>query len=281
MIDLHCHSVFSDGTDEPETLALMAQELGLHALALTDHDTLGGLPRFLAMQPRVTVRLVPGIELSCQFLGSELHLLGLFVDPGNPRFRERVDDLHLRRQARNAGMLARLQELGVPIRWADVVALAPSDLVSRVHFAQALVRSGAVSHAQEAFKRYLGEGCPAFEPFQELSPGEACRWIREAGGVVVVAHPARTRRGFPWEDALVRLRGEGVAGLECHYSDYSPTEERYFCELAARLGLARSGGSDYHGGTKPGIRLGAGRGNLSVPDAFLAELEALRNGPGT
>lgn len=280
MIDLHCHSAFSDGTDTPETLAALADEAGLTALALTDHDTVAGLPRFLACQPHTRCRLLAGIELSCRFLGSELHVLGLLFDPTDPGLLERVEALRVRRIARNTELLARLQALGVPLAWEEVTALAPGDQVSRAHFARALVKKGIVCKPQDAFHRYIGEGAPAYVPFKDLTPADAAAWIREAGGVALVAHPGRTsRRLFPWDGAMEDLRDQGFAGFEARYSDYGPTEQAYFEALAQRLGMLPSGGSDYHGAFKPGIQLGIGRGELAVPDAWLDNLEeAARRG---
>jgi len=274
VIDLHSHSLHSDGTETPSSLALEAHARGLKALALTDHDTLAGLPEFLACQPQCSTRLIPGIELSCRFVDMELHLLGLFLDINDPTLQERVMGLRRRREDRNHRMLERLRELGIRMEWEDVKSHAGADLVSRAHFARALHRLGFAGSPQDAFKRIIGDGCPGYVPFQELEPEEACRWIREAKGVPVVAHPGRSaRRSFRWDVAMADLKGIGVCGFETYYADYSPIEERYFLNLAKELGMARSGGSDYHGATKPGINLGVGRGTLNVPDEILDELE--------
>ena len=275
MIDLHCHSLFSDGTDAPETLARLADEAGLTAVALTDHDTLSGLPRFLASQAMVKTRLIPGLELSCRFLNMEIHILGLFIDPWDPQLQRHIDEMRRRREERNAGMIERLQALNIPITLEEVAELAPTPLLSRVHFAKALVQRGAAASRQDAFARIIGDGCPGHVPFQTLSPGEAVRWITEAGGVAVLAHPGRTAsRGFRWEEAMLDLKRLGIAGFEAYYSEYGPTEQRYFCDLARKLDLVPCGGADYHGASKPGISLGIGRGNLHVPDEVLIALEA-------
>lgn len=277
MIDLHCHSTFSDGGDAPTDLVRLAEEAGLHALALTDHDTLDGLEPFLGCQAKSSVRLIPGIELSCRFLGRELHILGLFIDPQNQSLRGHVADLRTRREHRNHAMLRRLQELGHRIGWEDIAREAPSRLVSRAHFARALARCGSVNSANEAFGRLIGDGCPGHVPFHDLEPSEAVRWIREAGGVAVVAHPGRSaHRGFIWDEAMRDLRDMGLSGLEAKYAEYGAREEAYFIALAAQLDMAPSGGSDYHGSYKPGIQLGRGRGRLEVPDAWLDGLEARR-----
>lgn len=275
MIDLHCHTLHSDGTDTPERLVLLGEEAGLTALCLTDHDTLGGIPDFLAQQPKVKVRLLVGTELSCRFLGRSLHILGLLVDPRDARFQARLLELRGRREDRNLRMTTRLAEVGCPVSLEEVQAQAETPLLSRVHFARALAAKGYVRRPQEAFERLIGDDGPAFVPREELSPAEAARWIREAGGVPVVAHPGRFAGGsFRWDEAMRDLQREGIEGLEGYYGEYRAAEQRYFVGLAKRLGMVVTGGSDYHGANKPGLRLGAGRGGLKVPDGLLAALEA-------
>lgn len=274
MIDLHCHSLHSDGTDTPEGLALLGDEAQLTALCLTDHDTLGGVGAFLAMQPRVKVRLLAGTELSCHFLGRSLHVLGLLVDPADARFQARLEELRGRREDRNLRMVARLAELGCPITLEDVQAHASTPLLSRVHFALALAARGFVRRPPDAFVKLIGDDCPGFVPRQELNPSEAARWIREAGGVPVVAHPGRFAGGsFRWEDAMAELQRQGLEGLEGYYGEFRAAEQKYFVALAARLGMVVTGGSDYHGAHKPGLRLGRGSGGLKVPDELLERLE--------
>jgi len=274
VIDLHCHTLHSDGTDTPEGLALLGEAARLSALCLTDHDTLGGIPGFLAMQPQVKVRLLVGTELSCRFLGQSLHILGLLVDPQDALFQSRLVELRGRREDRNRRMILRLAELGCPVTLEDVQAHADTPLLSRVHFAKALAARGFVRRAPEAFERLIGDDCPGFVPREELSPSEASRWIREAGGVPVVAHPGRfTGGGFRWDDAMADLQRQGLEGLEGYYGEYRAAEQKYFVALAARLGMVVTGGSDYHGANKPGLRLGRGRGGLQVPDELLDRLE--------
>jgi len=275
VIDLHCHTLHSDGTDTSEKLALLGDEARLSALCLTDHDTLGGIPEFLAMQPQVKVRLLVGTELSCRFLGQSLHVLGLLVNPVDVGFQARLEELRGRREDRNRRMLIRLAELGCPITHEDVQAQADTPLHSRVHFAKALAARGFVRRTHEAFERLIGDDCPGFVPRDELSPHEAATWIREAGGVPVVAHPGRFGGvGFRWDEAMADLQRQGLEGLEGFYGEYRASEQNYFVALAARLGMVVTGGSDYHGGNKPGLRLGRGRGGLQVPDDLLDRLEA-------
>jgi len=275
MIDLHTHSTFSDGSDTPEAIALAGDALGLAALALTDHDTVEGLDAFLDAQARVKTRLVPGVELSCVFLGRPLHLLGLFIRPDDPAFRALLEDLRLRRERRNEQMAKRLSELGVPFDSEEARRFAAGRIVSRVHFARALVGRGTVSSPEEAFRRYIGDHAPAHVPFEDLGPAQAASWIQEAGGVAVVAHPGRfSGRSFRWDQAILDLKEQGIRALETYYGDYGPGEQAYFLELAGRTGMLPAGGSDYHGTYKPGLSLGTGRGSLRIPDSVLPALEA-------
>lgn len=277
MIDLHAHSCFSDGTDTPEDLARLGEEAGLTALALTDHDTVAGVPRFLALQPHLNVLLIPGIELGCRFLGRELHVLGFWVRPDDPTFLDRLTLLRTRRERRNVRMAERLAATGRTIDLEEVREAAPGGLVTRTHFAQVLVRRGHARSPREAFHRFLAEGAPAHVPMEELTPREAATWIREAGGVPAIAHPGRFAAGaFVWDRALADLRDQGLEGLEAYYGEHSRVQEASFLDLARRLDMVPCGGSDYHGSAKPGLQLGRGWGSLHVPDGVLAELERRR-----
>lgn len=277
MIDFHFHSLHSDGTDRPEALAHLAEAAGLYAACLTDHDTVDGMAGFLGEQPNVKVRLLAGTELSCRFMGRSLHVLGLLVNPNDPVFRRRLTELRERREDRNVRMVARLQSLGYAITLDAVQAQAESPLLSRVHFAKALVALGAIRRPQEAFEKLIGDGGPAFVEREELDPATAARWIREAGGVPMVAHPGRFgRHGFPWEEPMKELQRQGLAGFEGYYGEYNPAQQHYFLRLAEKMHMVVSGGSDYHGANKPGLQLGVGRGDLRVPDGLLVDLEAAR-----
>jgi hypothetical protein len=277
MIDLHTHSIFSDGTDTPESMALMANMVGLKALALTDHDTVDGLGRFMSMQPLVTTVLIPGIELSCRFMGHTLHIVGLFVDFMDTQLINRTRCIQLKRLERNRLIVERLQSRGILIKWDDVVAEAPADLISRVHIAKALVSHGAARNYTDAFSRFIGDSSPCFVPFLELSPCDAVRWIRDAGGIAIVAHPGRGfYKGFLWNNAMLELKRIGIQGLEAYYSSYGLAEHKYFLQLAIDLDLIPCGGSDYHGTNKPHISLGVGNGDLSIPDEILSLLQSIR-----
>jgi predicted metal-dependent phosphoesterase TrpH len=273
MIDLHCHSICSDGSDAPAAIAAIADRSGLKAVALTDHDTVEGLDDFLDQQNCVSTRLIPGIELSCEFLGRDLHILGLFMDHRDPVFKERVQSLRLRRHRRNAQIFQKLNNLKIKIRPEDFFKDKQQGTLTRAHIADMLIETGHAASRTEVFKKYLGEDGLAYAPFEFLSPDEAFKWIKEAGGLSFIAHPARFAGvRFVWDSAMADLRDRGARGIEAYYSDHSETETAYFLALCKALGMFPSGGSDYHGRRKPDCKLGTGWGNLNVPDCVLDEL---------
>jgi predicted metal-dependent phosphoesterase TrpH len=270
MIDLHCHSIFSDGSDAPDALVRMADGIGLAALALTDHDTLDGLDGFLDMQKATSARLVPGIELSCEFTGRDLHVLGLFVDHRDPLFRERVKGLQVRRLRRNERIFENLRSMKIDLGTQGGGWGGHGGQVTRGHIADMLVDAGRAATKGEAFRKYLGEDAPAYAPFDYLSPADAFSWIRGAGGLPAIAHPGRFASGsFVWDRAMADFRGMGALGIETYYTEHSPAQTAYFLGLCRDLTMAPTGGSDYHGAMKPWCRMGAGGGGLRVPDGVL------------
>jgi len=269
MIDLHSHSIYSDGSDTPEYLAHMAGSMGLKALALTDHDTLAGLDRFLGQQYRVSTRLIPGIELSCEFLGHDLHVLGLFINHRDPTFQKRVQTLYTRRSKRNELIFQKLRDLNKKIS-PEALGDGRRDVLTRAHIAEMLVKAGYAAAKAEAFQKYLGEDGLAYVPFEFLSPDDAFKWIAEAGGLPVIAHPGRfSKTPFAWDRAMANLRDRGARGIEAYHSDHSEGEMEYFLWLCDKLNMIPTGGSDYHGRYKPRCKMGIGWGNLNVPDWML------------
>jgi len=267
--DLHTHSTASDGTDTPAALAARAAEAGLEALALTDHDTLAGLPECAAACQAHGVEFVPGIELSADpHLAGEgsgaarigtLHLLGLFVDPGAPNLRALEERLRQARAQRNPAIIENLNRLGIEIDYREVTEAAEAAgarVVGRPHIGQALVDRGVVGSVKEAFERFIGEGRPAYARRDRLPAGEAIEAIHRAGGLAILAHPVQLRLEDPaLEAAIQTLREMGLDGLETRHSDHTHGLTRRYRELAERYGLLESGGSDYHGDRKP-IQLG-------------------------
>lgn len=280
MIDLHTHTDESDGTLAPAQLVRAAVELGLEALAITDHDTLAGYDRAVAPARSAGLDLVCGIELSTKLKhrpgerGKAVHVLGYFFN-GIPttEFRLWLGDVQYSRRDRNRRLAERLESLGLPVTLAEVEKLGRS-LAGRPHFARLMVDKGYVSSAQEAFDIYLGEAGKAYVERDEPGLAEGIHKIREAGGLPSVAHPIRLARHAPvLERLLGEMRALGLSAIEAYHSDHSPRDVGQFLDLARRLGLAVTGGTDFHGGAKPPIALGTGIDrNVAVPRSVLDNL---------
>lgn len=275
MIDLHIHSTASDGTLSPGQLAVACAEAGISGAALTDHDTVAGLPEFLSACAEVGVEGIPGVELSASWYGGSLHILGLAIDASCGALIDLLHEVQLNRGRRNAGMAARLAEAGVAVSTEELAREAGGEVVGRPHFASILVRKGVCRNRREAFERWLGNNCPCYiRRFLPL-PKRVIAVIHEAGGKAIVAHPF----GSPQGTAPSRVRkivrqlvGQGLDGIEAYYSDHSPLETQQALALAEEFGLLITGGSDFHGATMPGIELGRGRGELKIPDCLLRRL---------
>lgn len=267
MIDLHTHSTASDGTYSPAELVRLAKEVGLSALALTDHDTVEGLKEALAEARELGMTFVPGVEISVKFEGpGHCHILGYFVDPDSSVLTETLDLLQKARGERNRKMVARLQALGVDITLEELEELAEGE-IGRPHFATLLVKKGVVKSVEEAFERYLRKGAPAYVPKARLTAEEAFSAIKSAGGLVVLAHPIHLRLSPEDLDRYVaELKTLGLDGIEAYYTEHSREFTALCLEMAGRYDLVPTGGSDFHGHNKPDIKLGRGFGNLRVPD---------------
>lgn len=243
--DLHLHSSRSDGVRTPSDLVDLAAANGVTTLALTDHDTLDGLAEARdAVSRQRGMRLIPGVELSCDLPGTELHMLGLFVDESNQPFRTALERMQRARVSRGERIVAALASLGVPVSWDRVRAIAGEASIGRPHIAQALIEAGHVATVDEAFARYLGRNSPAYVERERLLPTEAIALIRSAGGLAVFAHPPFT----DGHEAHARvLAAAGLWGMETYYRFYDETTVETLRALAETLGLVPTGGSDYHG----------------------------------
>jgi len=275
MIDLHVHSTFSDGSLTPAELVDEAVAKGLTALALTDHDTLGGLPKFEEACRAKGMIGIPGVEISIEFKPGTLHVLGYFTDAGNAPFAAALEDLRDGRESRNLKILQKLNELGCDLSWEDVASLAGEDVVGRPHFAQAMIAKGFVKTKEDAFDRYLAKGKAAYLDRTRLTVTDSIRLIHGAGGIAVLAHPSTLKVSRVELHRIVsELAAEGLDGIEAWYSEHTQDQQKAFAKLAEELGLILTGGSDFHGTSNPEIRLGQGFGNLNVPDELLEALYA-------
>ncbi|WP_129840689.1 PHP domain-containing protein [Streptomyces sp. RFCAC02] len=265
-IDLHAHSTASDGTDAPAALIGAAAAVGLDVVALTDHDTVAGhAAAAAALPPGLT--LVPGAEISCSVDGVSLHMLAYLFDPEEPAFARERDLLRDDRVPRARAIVARLRELGVPVTWERVRALAEG-AVGRPHIAQAMVEAGVVATVSDAFtSEWLADGGRAYVAKHELDPFTAVRLIHGAGGVAVFAHPAAVKRGrvVP-ESTIARLAAAGLDGIEVDHMDHDRDTRLRLAGLAGDLGLLTTGSSDYHGSRKS-CRLGD---ETTTPEVFEA-----------
>jgi predicted metal-dependent phosphoesterase TrpH len=278
-VDLHTHSTESDGGESPAAVVAMAAAAGLHAVALTDHDTLSGIAEARASAERAGIPFVPGTELSVAWEGRPMHLLCYWIEPGPGPLQDRLAALRDGRDLRNAQIVAALEDLGLGITLEEVATEAGTGSAGRPHIAAVLLRHGVVGSIAEAFDRYLAAGRPAYRSRPRLEAAEAIALTRASGGVSVVAHPhtvADDRAGF--EAAFESFAALGVDGVECHYVEYRPEQRSRLAEIADGLGLIATGGSDFHGRYKPGIAVASGRGDLVVPDSAYAALIAARPG---
>jgi predicted metal-dependent phosphoesterase TrpH len=274
MIDLHLHSTASDGTCKPAELIRMAEQLGLSAVALTDHDTVDGLPEFLETARGSSVTAIPGIEFSSAWYGASLHIVGLYIDPDAQSLRQLLTSLITIRDERNLRIIANLQQQGFHITLEDVVAASGGGVVGRPHIAKALTEAGHVRSQKEAFDKLIGHGKPAYVRRRLPLPGEIIDTIHKAGGIAVWAHPLSGGRfsAARMRQVLRVLLPAGLDALEGYYGDYTDDQEKVGCTVAWESNLLVSGGSDFHGGNSPGVQMGIGRGRLSIPDDCLASL---------
>ncbi|MDE5831883.1 MAG: PHP domain-containing protein [Desulfovibrio sp.] len=279
MIDLHTHSSASDGSDAPAEVVAKARLAGVTSLALTDHDTVAGLPEAAAAAKDAGINFIRGCEISTTSELGSIHILGLWLPEESPALDVYLEEMRSRRLERNVKMLEKLQDLGLDLRKDDLPPVP--GCMGRLHFADALVRKGYVKTTAEAFKEYLGASGKAFVPHITPHPIEAVRILSGLGATTVFAHPMLK----PWTLADVanmakRLKENGLAGIEVWHSSHDDAKARELKKLAKDLDLAVSGGSDYHGLKKPGIKLGVGAANKPVPEEALASLLAWREKQG-
>lgn len=263
-IDLHIHTVASDGAHTPEEIVAMALRAGLRVIAITDHDALDALPAALEAAAGTDLDIIPGVEISCNGQSSDVHLLGYYVDWHNQSLRQAVGRSQHARVGRAQAMLERLRSLGIDLSWERVRELAGDGAIGRPHIAAALTEANHVGSVREAFDLYLGRDRPAYVSRLKLEPEEAIRLVRDAGGVPVLAHP------WGQEASVPRLAQAGLAGLEAYYAGYPDEVVSALVALAKRHDLITTGGSDFHGlSVMPDRNIGSAR----VPRHCLRALE--------
>ena len=280
-IDLHTHSCFSDGSATPRELLAEAERKGLTAVALTDHDTAAGIPALLeAAKDFPDLEAIPGVELSSVYASRELHIVGLWIDHTSPKLAAYLEEQRQKRCSRNETMRKKLISLGYDFSWDEPeFEKVEFSNIGRPHIANVLCRKYGFESLQTVFEKLIGHNRPAYVRRDLPFPSQAIEAIRSAGGTAVWAHPTyreKNERNFVKKMAK-RLAAQGLGGIEAYYTLFGPYETQMITEIAELTGLARSGGSDWHGSNSLDVEIGTGKGGLRVPDSLLEELRSRRN----
>ncbi|MEG2668309.1 MAG: PHP domain-containing protein [Lachnospiraceae bacterium] len=265
-IDLHVHSTYSDGTLTPTELVTLAVKRNLCAFALTDHDTTDGLPEAIIAARTKQIELISGIELSCNYHGKEIHIVGLGIEYEHISFVDTLSEFKTLRDCRNKKMIKKLQDAKIDISYEQMFSTFGNIIWTRAHFAKYLQTHGYVAQMWDAFPRYIGDGAPCFVPKENITPYQVIKLIHENNGYAILAHPLLYHYTTSELDTLVyELSKLGIDGLEAIYSSNHYMDESNMKLLAHKYHLKISGGSDYHGANKPNIQLGTGKGNVNIP----------------
>lgn len=264
--DLHAHSTYSDGTLSPAELIALAEREGLGALALTDHNTVSGLPAFLEAAANSAVQVVPGVEFSTDYGEKEVHILALFVKPEHyAAVTETVRPMLERKEQSNLDLVAGLKTAGILLDYEKIKATTPDGQVNRAIIAAELVRLGYCGSVKEAFKSVLSEKHGFFHPPKRLDALDTIAFIKSIGAVAVLAHPFLNLSEEELRRFLPQAVERGLDAMEVYYSDFSSEQVEQLSRMAEEFDLLPSGGSDFHGANKPRIRLGTGMDNLRIP----------------
>ena len=267
-VDLHVHTTFSDSTFTPAEVIKAAQEQGLSALGITDHDSVSSLTVITELGEKEGIEIVPGVELSAEEKGREIHILGYYISLEEDWFRKKLAELYQAREERAREITRRLNKIGIDLDFAIVKEISGEGAVGRLHIAMALVKAGYVKHPQSAFRLYLGEGKPAYVKKFPLTAGEAIEMIKSLKGISSLAHPGLLKDN----DLILDIIKSGIDGLEVFHLDHSNTKINNFLKLASTHKLLITGGSDCHG-------LGKGKqllGKIKLPYKYLTALKERR-----
>ncbi|MGN0546134.1 MAG: PHP domain-containing protein [Acutalibacteraceae bacterium] len=277
LIDLHTHSIMSDGSMTPAEVVREAKKAGLAAIALSDHDTVDGVREAVAEGEKIGVEVIPAIEFSV-ISKTETHILGYFIDIDSPLLSDALKSIIDTRRERNEITCRKLNELGFDVTMEEALALAPNGFIGRAHFARLLMDKGYTSSVKEGFDLYLENGKYAYCGKQSMTDEEAVRLIKNCGGLAFVAHLHLTKLGDgELLEFLTRLKAAGLDGVEGYYTEYTPEMQEKYQAMASRLGLMLSGGTDFHAAMKPHISIGKGLGNLKIPYSLVEKMKEKLN----
>lgn len=275
-IDLHLHTTYSDGTSSPQEIFFLAKEGNITTISITDHDTMAAYEEALVLSAKYEIEYIPGIELSTDFNGNEIHILGYYLDPYYPPLQHKLQDFIQSRYDRNETMLALLREKGFDITTEQLKASFPSSIITRAHIANYLFTTKQIPAMKTAFK-YIQDGGPCYVNRQRYDAVDAIALIHQAGGLAFVAHPTLYHLDeTSFHTLFSQLKAAGLDGIEAIYSTYSPDDTRKMKAFAKQYDLLISGGSDFHGENKPYLHLGVGRGPLFIPSSILIPIEERR-----
>ncbi|MFA5089819.1 MAG: PHP domain-containing protein [Candidatus Omnitrophota bacterium] len=267
--DLHLHTLFSDGTYAPEELIAQSKKAGLSAISIVDHDTISGIKPALDMAATEGIEVIPGIELTADYDGREVHILGYCLDCTTPGFKERLEELRKNRIDRIYQMLERLGKMGLSLEPDSVFKLGKGT-VGRLHIARAMVEKGIVGSVAEAFSRYIGDKSSAYVCNFNLPPEKAVELIKKAGGIPVLAHPY----SLGGDELLFKFIGYGIMGLEVYYPEHTSSMVRHYLAVTDKFNLLATGGSDCHGQAKPEVRIGS----LKIPYSLVERIKEAKAG---
>jgi hypothetical protein len=266
--DLHLHTVFSDGLLTPEAVVRKAKEAGLAAIAISDHDAVGGIDPAIRMGQLMDIEVAPAIEMSCNHGKTDIHILGYYIDYHDAELLEFLGKVQQKRLDRAHKIVSNLNQQGVPVDVKRVIEIAKGAALGRPHIAQALIERGHAKTMDEAFFKFIGYHSPAYVPKMALSPVDAIGFIEKHNGIPVAAHPGSYDDG----QVLNEMIGAGLMGIEVFHPDHSSSKTDRYLEIAQRNNLLITGGSDCHGGRKGRIFIGA----VTVPYRYLVEMKKAR-----
>jgi len=268
-IDLHIHTVYSDGTYTPAEAVHKAKEIGLVAISITDHDSVKGIDEAIEAGREAGIEVVPGVEMSSDVDKDEIHILGYYLNWRRREFLSKLDFFQKIRMERNERLLRRLKQLGMEVSFDEVSQLAPKGVISRLHIARCMVKKGYVSSIDEAFESWLNPGKPAYVERFRVSPFEVISLILETEGIPVFAHPFLSKR----DDLIPKMVEAGLMGIEVYHSAHDESTVEHYKRVARKFGLLITGGSDCHGEAKGELLMG----KVHVPLSILWELKKARD----
>lgn len=270
-IDLHMHTLYSDGQHSPEELIGKVKEARIDLISITDHDTVDGIEESIEIGKKYGVEVISGLEISSDIRDREVHILAYFIDPNNKELEEYLKFFRAERIKRAQRIAEKLNALGLEINLADIMKIAQNSAVGRPHIAKAMVKKGLVSNYFEAFSKYIGNGCPAYERKVHLSPRSAFKIISDAGGLSFIAHPGNLPDAI-----MVELIEAGLDGIEVLHPSHLPYQVKHYRGIVNEFFLLESGGSDFHGGERNDYE-NLGKFSIGMPKVEAMRKQLLRN----